>query len=165
MLALKSMRPSSYFYPEPKPTAKELPSEILDMIARYLFDDGLGQLDSLLPFASVSHHFRQSALPLLYSTVSHVVRDRLDQGEGGLLRRLINHAHLLCHVRTLHLRRPVDVKGFIPPQNPNDADALTRTHQALDLQVIHHSLPAMPRLQQIRYAIRINEHRSSLPAR
>lgn len=158
MLALKSMRPSDFFYPsDPKPIAKELPSEILDIIARHILQDALGQLDSLISFASVSHHFRQSALPLLYSTVSHIVRDRLDQGEGGLLRRLVHHDHLLCHVRSLHLRRPVDIKGFIPPQDQKLAATLAEKYRVLDLRVIRDTLLAMPRLQQIRYAMTIHD--------
>ncbi|KAK6382161.1 hypothetical protein LTS17_004047 [Exophiala oligosperma] len=149
MLALKSMRVPS-LATEHATTFQELPSEIVDLIANELFDGGFGLADGLLTFSLVSRQFRRSALPFLFSNISHVVRDRLDQQEHGALRRFLNHPHLLRHVKDLHIARPADIRGFVPSLDAASAQCLAEEHKGADLQVIKKSLPLMTRLHRIR---------------
>lgn len=150
MLALKSMRmpPAGT---EHATTIERLPPEILDLIAQNIFNTGFGHIDTLLPFSLVCHRLRQSALPFLFNTVSHVVRDRLDQRETGILRRLLNHPHLLRHVRTLHVLRPPEIVGLVSFPDAANAHCLTLEHTWSDLRVLQVSLLLMPGLRRIRY--------------
>ncbi len=150
MLALKSMRMPP-LAAEHATICEKLPIEILDIIATQLYDSELGQVDALLPFSLVCRHFRQCALPFLFNTITHVVRDRLDQREDGLLRRLLKHAHLLQHVQTLHVLRPQKTIDFVPSLDQAGAQRLTREHTSSDLQVVKDGLPLMRRLRQLRY--------------
>ncbi|KAI1629145.1 hypothetical protein EDD37DRAFT_38558 [Exophiala viscosa] len=149
MLALKSMRvpPTAT---EHATTFQGLPSEILDIIANQIYDGGLGQVDELLTLSLVSRPFRRSALPLLFKTVSHVVRDRLDQNEHGALRRLLNHPHLLRYIQIVHVVRPTAAHGFVPSLDHATTQRLTREHTSSDLQVLKEALPLMTRLRCVR---------------
>ncbi|EXJ85600.1 hypothetical protein A1O1_05966 [Capronia coronata CBS 617.96] len=149
MLALKSMRMPSAVA-EHTTTIDRLPPEILDLVAENLYNTGFGQVDTLLPFSVVCHRFRQSALPFLFSTISHIIRDRLDQREIGLLRRLVNHPHLLPHVRTLHILQPPEVIGLVHSLDTADAHRLTLESTWSDLRVLQVSLLLMPGLRRIR---------------
>ena len=133
----------------------QLPSEVLDHIGGLLYESSCRQLDTLVAFSLVSRQFRKSALPFLFGTVSHVVRDRLDQRERGLLRRLLNHKHLLGYVHTLHVLRPLGTQEFVAPDVETAAKSLTHEHMSSDLQAIRESLPFMHRLRRIRYAIAV----------
>ncbi|KAK5035839.1 hypothetical protein LTR13_005409 [Exophiala sideris] len=132
-------------------TFQELPSEILDIIANQVYDGGLGQFDELLTFSLVSHPFRRSALPFLFKTVSHVVRDRLDQNEHGGFRRLLNHPHLLRFIQMVPVVRPTEIHGFVPSLDQTTTQRLTREHMSSDLQVLKAALPLMTRLRRIRF--------------
>lgn len=150
MLALKSMRmPSATEHA----TNFELPSEILDLVAEILYDTTCRQLDILLPFSLVSRHFRKSALPFLFGSVSYVVRDRENQKGHELLRLLLDHPHLLRHVHTLHLLRPLDKSDRV--SSPDRVPALPRNsdQRNKDLDVIDKALPLMHRLRRIRYVV------------
>ncbi len=149
MLALKSMRVPS-LATEHATSFQELPSEILDLIADQLYDAGFGLADGLLAFSLVSCHCRLSALPFLFSNISHVVRDRLDQQEHGTLGRFLNHPHLLRHAKELHVVRPAELRGFVPSLDDASARRLAQEHRSADLQVIKKGLPLMPRLRRIR---------------
>ena len=150
MLALKTMK-------LPPPTGEhatqhQLPSEVLDHVAGLLYEGSCYQLDTLSAFSLVSNHFRKSALPFLFGTVSHVVRDRLNHREHGLLRRLVDSPHLLGYIHTLHVLRPLETENFVPPKDLDTAQELAREHMALDLRVLRGSLSLMNRLRRIRYA-------------
>ena len=149
MLALKSMRmpPSAT---EHTTIFQELPSEILDIVANQVYHGGLGQVDELLTFSLVSRPFRRSALPFLFKTVSHVVRDRLDQNEHGGFRRLLNHPHLLRYVQFIHVVRPTEIHGFVPSLDHVTTQRLTHEHTSSDLQVLKEALPLMSRLRRLR---------------
>ncbi|KIW88761.1 uncharacterized protein Z519_10808 [Cladophialophora bantiana CBS 173.52] len=147
MLALKSMK-LPYSGAEHWHATKEkvqLPSEVLDLIAELLYEGSYRQLDSLLPFSLVSRQFRKSALPFLFGTVSHVIRDRLDQRKHGLLSWLLDNRHLLGYVHTLHVQRPLEIPDFSPPQNGDNGE-----HYYSDLRAVRESLPLMHRLRRIR---------------
>ncbi|OQV09502.1 hypothetical protein CLAIMM_13618 [Cladophialophora immunda] len=150
MLALKSMR-LPYSIADPWHATKpkvQLPSEVIDLIAELLYESSCRQLSSLLPFSLVARHFRKSALPFLFGTVSHVVRDRLDQRKHELLRCLLDDHHLLGYVHTLHVQRPLEIPDFKSPDNAASADS--REHYYSDLGEIRDSLPFMHRLHRIR---------------
>ncbi|KAJ4677857.1 hypothetical protein HRR95_004621 [Exophiala dermatitidis] len=132
MLALKSMRMPAAGT-EHATTIEQLPPEILDIVAHNLYDSGFGQIDILLPFSLVCRRFRHSSLPFLFSSVSHVIRDRLDQKETGILRRLINHPHLLRH----------------SPETIN-TQRLGLEHTWSDLRALQVCLLLMPGLRRIR---------------
>jgi hypothetical protein len=149
MLALKTMRKPS-FQNEPRTTVQHLPIELLDIIAGYVFEEGFRQTDSLLSFSLVSRSFRQSALPLLFQTVSHVIRDRVDQQEGGVLHALVTKSLLLTHVKSLHIERPVDFRSYVPVHGTPKTECLGVDYQKADLQVIQLCLPVMLRLHRIR---------------
>ena len=161
MLALKSMRMTLPAI-EHATSVQELPSEIIDLIAEQLYESGFGQLDTLYSFSFVNHQFRESALPFLFSTISHSVRDRLDQKEHGLLRRLLYHPGLICHVRNLHVVRPPDIIGFAPSLDAATDQRLSLEHQSSDLRVIRECLPLMLRLRRIRYATTSADHSAKL---
>lgn len=149
MLALKSMRMHPLAM-EHATKFQELPSEMLDLIAAHLYETGFGQAETLLAFSLVSRQFRWSALPFLFNTATHVVRDRLDQCEHGFLPWLLNHPHLLRHVQHVHILRPPDIRTFIPSLDQAGADNLTLEHRTSDLRVLKDSLPWMDRLRRIR---------------
>ncbi|KAJ9607449.1 hypothetical protein H2200_008522 [Cladophialophora chaetospira] len=148
MLALKTMK-----LPPPPgehATHHQLPSEVLDHIAGLLYEGSCRQLDTLAAFSLVSNHFRKSALPFLFGTVSHVVRDRLNHREHGLLRRIRQRPHLLGYIHTLHVLRPQEAEDDVYPHGPEAAQEVARELMALDLQVLSECLPLMHRLRRIR---------------
>ncbi|OAP59189.1 hypothetical protein AYL99_06487 [Fonsecaea erecta] len=150
MLALKSMR-LPYSAADPRHTTKakiQLPSEVLDVVAELLYESSCRQLSSLLPFSLVAHHFRKSALPFLFGTVSHVIRDRPDQRGYGLLRCLLDDCHLLGYVHTLHFQRPLEIPDLEGREHTPWATG--RDQFDSDLEVVRQSLPFMHRLRRIR---------------
>lgn len=131
-------------------TFQELPTEILDIIANRVYDGSHGQIDGLLAFSLVSRLFRRSALPFLFKTVSHVVRDHLDQNEHGALRRLLKHPHLLRYIQIVHIVRPTNVPRVELSRDHASSERLTREHTIADFQVLWEGLSSMTRLRRIR---------------
>lgn len=152
MLALKSMKPIEQAKAPP-----QLPSEVLDLVAGLIYEDSFRQLDSLYAFSLVSHQFRKSALPVLFGSVSHVIRDRQEQKDQSCLHRLRNHPHLLCYVHILHVLRPSNIVGFHPPIEEVTTHNLIQEQISSDLQVVQESLPLMLRLRRLRYAIYVGD--------
>ncbi len=150
MLALKTMKlPPSM---GEQATRRQLPSEVLDHIAELLYEGSCRQLDTIFIFSLVSKQFRKSALPFIFGTVTHVVRDQLSHRAHGLLRRMVDSPHLLRYIHTLHILRPLEIEYFVPPEDLGAGQELFQDHRALDLRVLSDSLPLMHRLRRIRYA-------------
>lgn len=131
---------------EPRTSITQMPVEILDIIATHLFHDGLGQIDSLTSFASVSHRFRQSALPLLFNRVSYAMRDGLDPSPSGSLQYLIGKSHLVCHVQTLVISMPFERQD----QDRGTNASVTQENHLSGLEKLRKSLHEMPVLRHIR---------------
>ncbi|KIX06215.1 uncharacterized protein Z518_04190 [Rhinocladiella mackenziei CBS 650.93] len=123
-----------------------LPSEIVDQIAEQVYETNFHQLDSIFAFSLVSQQFRQSALPFLFGQISHVVREDKHDVSHKLLHRLLDHPHLLRHVRTLHITRIG--RGDSPLKG---VEAFTHGSRSEDLRVIEQALPFMPRLRRMRF--------------
>lgn len=151
MLSLKSMSVAAFSH-EPKTSIRQLPPEILDDIAQYVFDDGLRQIDILIPFASTCRRFRESALPILFRQVSYAIQEDDDDCVGGNLRRLLAHSHLLTKVQALHITVPFDRPGTVPQALRYTATLPSVVRpDASDLESLRQALLSMPLLRRVRY--------------
>lgn len=139
------------FSHEPKTSIRQLPVEILDDIAQHVFDDGLRQIDILIPFASTCRRFRESALPILFRRVSFAVQEDDDDCAGGNLRRLLAHPHLLTKVQALHVTVPFDRPGTVPQALGHTTSPSVARPHASDLETLREALLSMPLLRRVRY--------------
>jgi hypothetical protein len=149
MLALKGTRMSQLT--DRHSPQSQLPSEILDEIARLIHHDSYYQIESLIPLSLVSKQFRKSTLPFLFATISHGIREGKSRQRYGLLRRLLDRAHLLACVHTLHVVRPPISSELDESHSIEDTENIAERHWLADCQIVRDSLPWMSRLRRIRY--------------
>jgi len=153
MLALKSVRVPAHASGR-KPVDRHLPPEILDLVIEYIYKSSLRQLESIIPFSLVCRQFRASALPILFDSVSCVIRDDARQLEHALLRRLLEAPHLLGHVRKLEILHPLwkeEGEGEGELGGEEDAKLVPKDVRAADLEIVRRCLPFMQNLQCLRY--------------
>ena len=148
MLALKEMDVSLATTEDR--TQPQFPSELLDQIAQHIYQGSFRQRESLHPFSLVSKHFRKSALPLLFGTVSHSVREELYHEPRGLFPYLLDRPNVLGYIDTLHLVQPAKIRDFMCDEDEADFKWPAHENKVADLQMIRHSLPYMHRLRCFR---------------
>ena len=123
-----------------------LPQELLCLVIGFVYQSPgyCGRTYNLLPASTVCKAFRRAALPLLFETLSAVVRDKDGQRAHPYLGKLLEHTELLKNVRTLRLRAPLH--ETILTQDPADVDR----RRCADLDAIERALHFMQQLNSIR---------------
>ena len=121
----------------------DLPQEILDLILQHLYQDCHRRLNSIIPSSRTNRQFRTSTLPLLFETVSCVVRNKGCDSVHKSFHRLALQPHLLRYAKTLSLRNPV-----VLPE-PCKETEVEQNHSD-DLAAIEHALKYMSQLQYVR---------------
>lgn len=136
----------------------QMPAEVWDSVAEYIYESSSCQPDSLHSFSLVSRHIRKSALPYLFKSVSHGIRHTASvfRDIAGQLHLIANRPDLLSHVHTLTLLYPPHKPELdLPPITPEESQGLGRNfaqeNLISDLTVLQQSLPFMVRLRRIRY--------------
>ena len=154
MLELKSSFNLALVFPNPAIRSSsasigisisDLPPEVLDLILHHLYQDCHRSLDSIIPLSRTSRRFRSSSLPLLFESVSCVIRERVYDGCLTCFHRLAFQPHLLRHAKSLSVQKPLAL--------PETFKELEQS-RASDLAVLEQALKHMPQLQCIRYVQR-----------
>ena len=148
MLELKSSLTSTMLLPKQATRAagtsiSNLPQEILDLILQHLYKDCHRRLDSIIPSSRTNRQFRTSSLPLLFESVSCIVRNKGRDGVHKSFHRLALQPHLICYAKTLSFRKPV-----VLPENCKETDV--EQNHSDDLAAIEHALKYMSQLQRVR---------------
>lgn len=153
MLELKSSLTSTMLPPKQatrgaRNSISDLPPEILDLILQHLYQDCHRRLDSVLSASRANRQFRTSSLPLLFESISCVVRDRACDGAHKSFPRLAFQPHLLRYAKSLCFRKSV---VLTEPCKDNDLEQ----NRLDDLAVIEHALGHMHQLQCVRYVMQL----------
>lgn len=148
MLQLKSNLPQAA--PAPAYSLSELPQEVLDIILEFLYLEGGGRVFSIDPASRTCRSFRSAALPRLFESVSCVIRQHRFHRPHPSFPKLVDHPHLLKHVKVLTLQHPLVRVEAVLDNQIDSSDYNDEPARCHDIGVLERALLRMSQLQKIR---------------
>jgi hypothetical protein len=135
MLALKTMKVAPV--QAERLTGSHLPSEVLDLIAVFIYEGCCRQARALHAFSLTSKSFRRSGLPYILETLTYY----LDHTSGSM-RRFMKRPDLLSYVRVLSIARP--------SSGNRDHDPRKREEEDSDVELLGQALKHISSLRRVK---------------
>jgi hypothetical protein len=135
MLALKTMKVAPL--KTERLTGSHLPSEVLDLIAMFIYEGGCRQARALHAFSLTSKAFRRSGLLYILEMLTYYL-----DNESGSLRRFMQHPDLLSYVRVLTIARP--------SRDNRDHHPGKREEEDSDVELLGQALQRMSSLRRVK---------------
>jgi hypothetical protein len=145
----------------PRISFTSLPPEVLSIVFVQLSNitvHSQNRFRQLVTVSTISHAFRQAALPLLFERASCVVRENPEDEPLPAFANLSERPDLLKHVKVLSIREALHVRQ--PQHNVTRGDRTVPVHseshtdrrldRASDLRSLELALSAMKGLQYLR---------------